>query len=211
MFEVEYKGGNGVVISSAKASVVADPKTSLVGLKDLAVKDRIELATEARFALNDEAAKIVIESPGEYGIADLDISGVAATRHLDTEADPKRSTMYRIDNGEIRIALVGNVFENISDDQLEALGVIDLLILPVGGGGYTLDPTGAAGLTKKISPKAVLPIHYDDSALQYEVPQASLEEFTEKLGAPVEELSKLKLKNAAALPSVLTVYKLARS
>ena len=93
MFEVEYKGANCVVVSTKKASIVVDPKLSLVGLKDASVKDAIELATEARFAINSDDAKLVIEGPGEYGIADFDIKGVAAQRHLDTENDPKLSTM----------------------------------------------------------------------------------------------------------------------
>ena len=211
MFEIEYKGGNGVVISSKKASIIADPKTSLVGIKDLNVKDAIELATEARFALNSADAKLVIEGPGEYGIADFDISGVAAQRHLDAETDPKISTMYRIETGDIRTALIGNIYEKLSEDQLEALGVIDVLIIPVGGGGYTLDATGAATLVRQISPKVVVPVHYADSTLKYEVPQGDLETFVTELGAQVEEAPKLKLKAASALPAALTVYKLARS
>lgn len=211
MFEIEYKGGNSVIISSNKASVVADPKLSVIGLKDLNVKDRVELATEERFALNHEEAKLVIEGPGEYGIGDLDISGIAAQRHLDAADQPKHSTIYRIDNGEMRIALVGNIYEKISEEQLESIGVIDILIIPVGGNGYTLDATGAATLVSQIDPKVVIPVHYDDPALKYEVPQAPVSEFIEKVSAPVEEATKLKIKNAAALPAVLTIYKLARS
>ena len=211
MFEIEYKGGNGVVLSTKKATIVADPKTSLVGLKDLSVKDAIELATEARFAINSDDAKLVIEGPGEYGIADFDIHGVAAQRHLDAETDPKVSTMYRIDNGEIRVALLGNIYEKLSEDQLEDLGIVDIVILPVGGGGYTLDPEGASALVRAIDPKVVVPVHYNDAALKYEVPQAEFDEFVKALGAPVEEVSILKLKNAAALPQTLTIYKLARS
>lgn len=211
MFEIEYKGGNGVVIATKKATIIADPKLSVVGLKDAAVKDAIELATEARFAINSSDAKIVIEGPGEYGIGDLDITGVAAQRHLDTETDPKASTMYRIDNGEIRIALIGNIYEKLSEDQLEGLGVVDVVVIPVGGGGYTLDPTGAAMLVRQLEPKAVVPVHYNDGALRYEVPQAELDEFVKELGAPVEEAAKYKLKSAASLPQVLTIIKVARS
>ena len=43
MLDIEYKGGNGVVISTKKATIVADPKLSVVGLKDLSVKDAIEI------------------------------------------------------------------------------------------------------------------------------------------------------------------------
>lgn len=211
MFEVEYKGANCVVVSTKKASIVVDPKLSLVGLKDASVKDAIELATEARFAINSDDAKLVIEGPGEYGIADFDIKGVAAQRHLDTENDPKLSTMYRIEAGDIRAAVIGNIYEKLSEDQLEQIGIVDVLVLPVGGSGYTLDATGAAALVRQIDPKVVIPVHYADSAISYEVPQSELEVFTAELGAPVEEAAKLKLKNTAALPATLTVIKLARS
>lgn len=211
MFEIEYKGGNGVVLSTKKASVVVDPKLSVVGLKDLSTKDAIELATEARFALNADDAKLNIEGPGEYGVADFDIKGVAAQRHLDTEQDGLASTIYRVEAGDFRVAVVGNIYEKLSEAQLEDIGVIDILILPVGGNGYTLDATGAAGLVRSIDPKAVIPVHYADDALKYEVAQDDLEVFVKELGAPVEETSKYKLKQASALPGVLTVISLARS
>jgi len=209
MFEVEYKGANTVVISTKKGTIVSDPKLSLVGLKDANLKDAIELATEARFAINAENARLVIEGPGEYGIADFDIRGVAAQRHLD--ADGKASTIYRIEAGEIRVALVGNIYEKLSEAQLEELGLIDVLIIPVGGNGYTLDATGAATLTRLIDPKVVVPIHYADPAIKYEVAQDDFETFAKELGGLVEEAPKLKLKTSAALPEALTIYKLART
>ena len=211
MFEIEYKGGNGVVLSTKKATLVSDPNLSVVGLKNLSVKDAIEIATEARFAVNSEDAKLIIEGPGEYGIANFDIHAVAAQRHLDAETEPKLSTIYRIDTGEIRVALIGNIYERLSEDQLEEIGIVDVVIIPVGGGGYTLDPEGATAIVRSIDPKIVVPIHYDESGVNYEVPQASFEEFAKTLGVPVEEAPKLKLKNAAALPATLTIYKLARS
>lgn len=209
MFEIEYKGANCVVISTKKGTIITDPKLSLVGLKDANTKDVIELATEARFALNNENARLNIEGPGEYGIADFDISGIAAKRHLD--ADGKASTIYRIEAGEFRVALLGNIYEKLTEQQLEEIGLIDILIIPVGGNGYTLDATGAANLTRQIDPKIVVPIHYADSAIKYEVPQGDFETFAKELGGTVEEAPKLKLKQAGSLPENLTIYKLARA
>lgn len=211
MFEIEYKGANSVTISTKKGTIVADPKLSLVGLKDASVKDAIEVATEARFALNSENARLCIEGPGEYGIADFDIHGIAAQRHLDSEADPKISTIYRIEAGDFRVALLGNIYEKLTESQLEEIGVIDVLIIPVGGSGYTLDATGATSLTRQIDPKVVVPIHYEDSAIKYEVAQGDFETFAKELGVPVEEAPKLKFKQPSALPDTLTIYKLARS
>lgn len=211
MFDIEYKGGNTIVISSKKGTLVTDPKLSVVGLKDLVIKEAIELATEARFALNSEDARLSIEGPGEYGVANFDIRGVAAQRHLDAESDPFVSTIYRVEVGDTRIAIVGNIYEKLSEEQLEEIGVVDILVIPVGGNGYTLDATGAAALTRSIDPKAVIPVHYADDGVKYEVVQDPLEIFVKELGAPVEETSKYKLKAASGLPAVLTVVNVTRS
>jgi len=211
MFDIEYKGGNTVTIATKNATLVTDPKLSVVGLKDMNVKEAIEVATEPRFALKADNARLHIEGPGEYGVATFDIKGIPAQRHLDTDKEPLLSTIYRIELNDVRIALVGNIYEKLSDEQLEEIGVVDILILPVGGNGYTLDATGAVSLVHKIDPKVVIPVHYADKALSYEVPQDPLELFTKELGAPVEETAKYKIKASSSLPVVLTVVNVTRS
>jgi len=211
MFEIEYKGGNTIILTTKKATVVADPKLSVVGLKDVAIKDAVEIATEPRFATNGTDAKLLIEGPGEYGVADFDIRGIAAQRHLDTESQPLLDTVYRIEIGDVRIGLLGNIYEKLSDDQLEELGPLDILIVPVGGNGYTLDATGAANLVRKIIPKVVVPIHYSDKDLKYEVAQNDLDDFIKDLGAPVETVAKYKAKSSSSIPPSLTVIEITRS
>lgn len=211
MFELEYKGANAVVLSTKSTTVVFDPKLSVVGLKDIKVKNNIEAATEKRFLIEDEAARLIIESPGEYEIGDFAIQGIGAFRHIDTESDEKLSTIYRIEAGDARIAVFGNIAANLTDAQLEAIGVVDIAILPVGGGGYTLDATEAAALVRSIEPKVVIPVHYSDPSVKYEVPQESLEVFTKALNAPVETTAKYKVKSASSLPAALTIVELTRT
>jgi Zn-dependent hydrolase of the beta-lactamase fold-like protein len=211
MFDIEYKGGNAVVIASKKTSLVVDPKVSLLGLKDLKVKDLVEFVTESRFATGKSDAQVIINSPGEYEVGDFTIIGIAATRHIDTPDDEKRSTIYRVECGEVSLGIIGNIAPGLSDEQLESLGVIDILIVPVGGGGYTLDATSAVSIVRAIDPKVVIPVHYRDAALQYEVPQDEVETFIKELGAPVDNVTKFKVKNDSSLPSVLTTVVVARS
>lgn len=211
MFELEYKGGNSLVIASKKTVLTVDPKASLIGLKDLKVKDTVELATEARFCVESPDAAIIIEGPGEYEVGDFTIQGIAATRHIDTPEQEKLSTMYRIESGDVRTALIGNIDPKLSEEQLEAIGVVDVLVLPVGGGGYTLDATSAAAIVRQIEPKVVIPVHYAAAGVAYEVPQDTLEVFVKELGAPVEQVGKAKIKAASALPAVMTVWEVARS
>lgn len=212
MFDIEYKGGNSVVISTKKATLVVDPKLSLIGLKDIPVKDTVELATEARFALNSEGARLRIEGPGEYEINEFSIRGIPATRHIDTSSDEPISTLYRIEIGDVRIGLIGNITPKLSENQLEDLGVLDVLILPVGGNGYTLDATSASTIVRQIDPKVVIPVHYADDTLKYEVPQDVLETFTKELGSPVESVgAKYKIKASSSLPQTLTIIEITRS
>lgn len=210
MFEIEYKGGNGVIISTKGSKLIADPKLSLVGLKDLTVKDAITVATESRF-LSGTDARLIFEGPGEYEVGDFSIRGIAATRHIDTEAVVSGTTLYRIGVGDVHIALIGNIAATLSEEQLEAIGVVDIVIVPVGGGGYTLDGQAAARLVREIDPKVVIPIHYAEEGVRYEVPQDGLKEFVEEMGLSVETVDKFKLKSAAMLPPTLTVIEIKRS
>jgi len=211
MFDIEYKGGNTVVISTKKAKLVTDPKQSLVGLKDMPTKNAIVLATEERFATDSDEAILNISGPGEYEVADFSIRGLPAQRHIDTPDVPAAGTIYRVEIGDVRIGILGNVDAKLSEDQLEGLGVVDVLILPVGGGGYTLDATSAAQVVRTVEAKTVIPVHYADPALKYEVSQDELAVFTKELGAPVESTAKLKVKSHSSLPAVLTVEEITRS
>lgn len=212
MFEIEYKGANTVRISTKQGSVVVDPKLSLVGLKDAAVSDAILLLSEERFKPeNTSAARLVIDSPGEFGVASFDIKGIAAQRHIDSEDEPLQSTIYRVEVGGVRIAVLGNVVKDLSEEQYEEIGMVDVVVVPVGGNGYTLDATDASKIVRQIDPKVVIPVHYADSKLKYEVPQDSLDEFTKELGAPVETVGKYKLKQASQLPPVMTIVVVERS
>ena len=211
MFEIEYKGANCVIINTKKTRLVIDPKLSIVGLTDIMTKESVELATEERFAVNNPESTLVIDSPGEYGVGDLHISGFPAQRHIDSEKETKQATVYRIEIGDARIGLLGNIFGKLSDDQLEQIGLLDILIIPVGGNGYTLDAKSAVELVHAIDPKVVIPVHYDDPGIKYEVPQDSLNSFVSELGVATETMAKYKVKQMPFAPDSLTVIELTRS
>ncbi len=212
MFEIEYLGGNALKISSKGAVIVIDGKRSVFGGKDVVVSGGVSLGTEARTMATSTDFKLSVSGPGEYEVGDVMIKGIAAKQHLDDPTGPERdSTMYSLMLGGERLAVLGNIWGELSDKQLEALGVVDILVLPVGGHGYTLDADEAIKLIGQIDPKLVIPVHYAAPGLNYEVAQDGLEEFVTKLKAPVVEEKTLKIKSGAVLPAALEVHKLAIS
>ncbi|HET6622402.1 MAG TPA: MBL fold metallo-hydrolase [Candidatus Saccharimonadales bacterium] len=206
--EIEYKGGNAVVISTKKLDVLIDPKLSQLGLKDVTSKHGCVVATQAEFVPKDTAGSVVIDGPGEYEVDDISINGVAAERMIDHDGS-KQSTIYRVATSDVTVAVIGHSSCPLSEQQLETLSVVDIVVVPVGGNGYTLNANQAVEVVRQLEPKVVIPTHYADKAAKYEVPQDELELFTRELAADVQELPKLKIKNCQ-LPEVLTVYKLTR-
>lgn len=213
MFEIEYKGGNSVVITTKARQLWIDPNMTSLGLKLPNIKNGVQLTTEPRFVIDQKSDdELVLSLPGEYEVGPFSIRGIAAKTHTAGDDVDKKSTLYHIDIGDIRIGLIGNVDADVDEDQLETIGVVDILILPVGGGGYTLDSTAAVALVRQIEPAVVIPVHYADKGISYPVPQEDIELFIKELNpSAVETAAKLKVKSAASLPQTLTLYQLERS
>jgi L-ascorbate metabolism protein UlaG (beta-lactamase superfamily) len=206
--DIEYKGANCVLLSTRNETVVVDPKLSLVGLRDVTIKSGVTIATQHDFATPVED-QLLVDGPGEYETMNVAIKGIAAERMIDHDKS-KQATMYRIDMGDVVVAVIGHVATPLTEDQLEQLGIIDIAIVPIGGSGYTLDAHQAVTVVKELNPKVVIPTHYADKAIKYEVPQMDLEAFVKELGADLETTPKFKIKNGA-LPDKLTIVEITRT
>lgn len=190
--ELQYYGANCIRIVTKKAAIVIDDNLSERGLKSVTKPGDIALFTGAHKQPSADV-KLVIDCPGEYEVSDTSIQGVGARAHMDE--DGLATTMYKVIGEDIRLVVLGHIYPDLSDAQLEALGTVDVLIVPVGGSGYTLDPIGAAKIIKKIEPKLIIPTHFDDKAIKYEVPQTSLEEALKVIAIePKETVPKIKIK-----------------
>ena len=191
--DIQYFGGNCVRLSNKKATIVIDDNLAAIGGKSVAKAGDICLytSTPESAAAN---SKITIDGPGEFEVSNISIQGVAAKAHVDQSGT--NATIYKIVTDDLRIAIIGHVYPNLSNTQLEVLGTIDVLCIPVGGNGYTLDPVGALKLIKDIEPKLIIPTHYDDKDLSYPVPQQSLEDALKGLMMePAETVAKIKAKH----------------
>ena len=190
--EIRYYGANCIKIASKKCNIVVDDtlkeKTnSPTTDKDIVLKTNKEL----KYA---EGGSFIIQSAGEYEVSEVSVTGIASKLHFD---ESKTSIIYSIHVGGFSIAIIGHTVGDLSDQQLEKLGVVDILVIPVGGNGYTIDTVAAIKLIKEIEPKIVIPTHYQDAKISYEVEQAPLEEFLKSYGVTdTEAIEVLKLKDS---------------
>lgn len=205
--ELQFYGANCVRIVTKKAAVTIDDNLASLGLKSVTKPNDIALYTTRSEGHPD--AQLTIDCAGEYEASGVSVQGVPARAHMD-EAGLFTATMFKLDVDDIRVAVVGHIHPDLTDDELEELGTVDVLIVPVGGAGFTLDPIGALKVIKAIEPKIIIPTHYADKAIAYEVPQTTLEEALKGLAMEVAETApKLKLKSAE-LPEVMKLVVLER-
>jgi len=191
--ELSFYGANCLVLSSKDSRVVVDDTLASLGGKTVVKEGDIALYTHTA-PDNLPNTKLTIAQPGEYEVANVSITGIPARAHMD-EAGTKSATMYKVVAGDVTFLFTGHVYPQLSENQLERIGLVDIMVVPVGGNGYTLDGVGALKLIKDIEPKVVVPTHYDDTKLNYEMPQQTLEQALQAIGMEVKEkVPKLKLK-----------------
>ncbi|PID30749.1 Zn-dependent hydrolase [Candidatus Saccharibacteria bacterium] len=195
--DIQFYGANCVVITTKQVRIVCDDTLASLGAKSVTREGDVCLFTAA----HPDAvagAKMTIDMAGEYETSGINIRGMQARAHVDTEQE-RTATMYKLTIGDTRVLVAGHIYPKLSESKLEEIGLVDVLVVPVGGNGYTLDPEGALRVVKAIEPKVFIPTHYADSALKYEVPQQPLQDALKVFGMePKETTAKFQLKPSDA-------------
>jgi L-ascorbate metabolism protein UlaG (beta-lactamase superfamily) len=189
--DLQFYGANCVSFTRKNVRIVIDDNLADLGAKSITKEDDIVLFTGAH---GDVKSRLTIDGPGEYEVSDISIVGIAARSHLD-EVGSISSTMYKLVSNDFNVLVTGHIYPEINESLLELIGTVDVLMIPVGGNGYTLDPIGALKVIKDIEPKLVIPTHYNDKSLRYPVPQIDLETALKEMSMePRERVSKLRVK-----------------
>ncbi len=145
----------------------------------------------------------LVTSPGEYEIGGALIMGIA-TFH-DGEKGKKRgkNTVYLIEADEISVCHLGDLGHALPTEQVEELGNVDVLLLPVGGVS-TINASMAVEVVRQLEPRVVIPMHYKTEALTWEL--EPVERFLKEMGVEqVDPRPKLSL-GKTSLPASTQVF-----
>jgi len=120
---------------------------------------------------NIQAAKgqpFVIKGAGRHGISGLEFRGVASYHDSDEGRKRGKNTIFCFALDSIRICHLGDLGHLLSKAQVDAIGPVDLLFLPVGG-IYTLGARCAETVMGQLRPAVTVPMHYSTKALCFEL------------------------------------------
>jgi L-ascorbate metabolism protein UlaG (beta-lactamase superfamily) len=133
---------------------------------------------------------------------------VAIASEHDDVAGTKRgpNTIFVFELGGVRVAHFGDFGQRaLRDEQAAAIGALDLLLVPIGG-GPTLDAEQAAQVVERLRPRWIVPMHYRTHRVDWlEPPDAFLERMANVVRLPTTEFDTTELPGDAPLTIVPAV------
>ena len=110
----------------------------------------------------------LVTGPGEYEISGVLIIGIR-TFHDDVKGEKRgKNTVYLMEVDEVSVCHLGDLGHTLTAEQVEELGDIDVLLLPVGGIS-TINASTAAQVVRQLEPKIIIPMHYKTPAISREL------------------------------------------
>ncbi len=155
------------IAERGRASVVTDPFDESLGYEVPKLKaDIVTISHLAPGHSNMQAVKgsgHIVEGPGEYEIGGVFVIGVATFDAR--QASPRRNVVYVLDYDSLTVAHLGDLDHVPNQSMIDALGPIDIALIPVGGGSG-LSSSQAAEVISLLEPSIVVPMHYRTEALR---------------------------------------------
>lgn len=204
--EISWLGHSCFRVRTTNAIVLMDPFAKLPGLDMGRVRADIVTVSHEHpghsnvAGVKGEPQPKVISGPGEYEISGLFITGVRTYHDAERGARLGRNTVYLIEGEGMVLAHMGDLGHALTEEQVDLMSNVDILLLPVGGGN-SLGPAQAAEVMAQVEPSIVIPMHYRTSEAQQGL--ESVDRFCKEVGLtdwqPLDKLTIRKSELAETL------------
>ncbi len=199
--QIKYLGHASFLIKTKTAKVITDPyDPKTVGLKFTKQDADIVTVSHGHSDHNQHqqvtGTPLVIDLPGEYEKNGVRVFGFNSFHDKNQGKDRGENTLYKFEAEDISILHCGDLGHTFSDELLDEIGDVDILMIPVGG-HFTIDAADAVEIIKAVDPSIVIPMHYNHKDLNQDTFKviAPLDDFLKKYGANgVEPVDQLTLK-----------------
>jgi len=204
--EITWLGHSCFSIKGSHATVITDPYSPELGYS--LGKPTAHIVTVSHqhpghcYVQGVGGEPRLVAGPGEYEIRGVLIIGIATFHDKVGGKERGKNTVYLTEVDEISVCHLGDLGHVLTAAQVEELGNVDVLLLPVGGVSTITAPM-AAEVVRQLEPKVVVPMHYKTPALNKEL--EPVDRFLKEMG--IEQLTpqpKLSL-TRSSLPDSMQV------
>ncbi len=187
---ISWYGHSCFKIQSGEIVVFTDPFSKEIGLTPPRSQAHIVTISHNHFDHNNVEAisgnPLIINGPGEYETKGVNIRGIFSYHDDKLGKERGTNTIYVIEIEGIKICHLGDLGQKkLTDEQLEQIDEVDILMVPVGGEA-TLDAEEAVEIINQIEPRLVIPMHYKIPGLNLKF--AGVEAFLKEMGITKPEI-----------------------
>jgi len=189
--EITYYGHSTFKLKGKSGTVVTDPFLPEVGWSlptlsaDLVTVSHDHFDHNAAQKVNGTARRpqpFIVSQPGEYEVGGISVFGTLSYHDNVKGAERGVNTIQTIIIDDVRICHLGDLGHELTSQQLDEIGVVDVLLCPVGG-TFTIDPKLAIKTIQQIEPSYAIPMHYKTAQHSEKLSQLlTLEEFLKEYG-----------------------------
>ncbi|KHO61776.1 beta-lactamase [Thermoanaerobacter sp. YS13] len=170
---IKWLGHACFKLTSEKGTViVTDPFDESVGYPMPNVKADIVTSSHSHFDHNYfKAVKgnfDIVDTVGEHNIKGINIKGVNTFHDDEHGAKRGKNIVFVFDIDGIRVCHMGDLGHVLTEKQVEEIGPVDVLLIPVGG-YYTIDAKQAVEVMNQLKPKITIPMHYKTEFINFPI------------------------------------------
>jgi len=197
-------------------NIVTDPFSENIGLRLPKLEADILLVSHQHHDHNNIKAvsapangvtPFLISGPGEYEIKNIFIQGIYSW-HDDKEGEERgENTIYTIEAEDLKLCHLGDFGQKeLTEEQLEKIGEIDILMIPIGG-VYTISARETLKIMSQLEPKIIIPMHYQIPKLNIKLD--GLDKFLKTVGIKsITPENKLTIKKKDISPEEVKIIAL---
>lgn len=199
--EITWYGHACFRLKDRNISVVTDPYDKTLGLP--LPRPKADIVTISHpvphhnYIAGVKGEFKVIDSPGEYEIGGVFVNGihlVAPKKKGSNATAAAQNNIFVFYMDDLAICHLGDLSDVPTQNQVEDMGSIDVLLVPVGGQN-ALSAAQAAEVISLIEPQIVVPMHYSLPGLTVKLD--SVDKFLKEMGlTKADPIDTLKLTKA---------------
>ena len=200
--EIVWLGHSCFRLRAREAAIVTDPCPKSIGYS--IGRPTADIVTVSHEHTGHNAVEAVagsprvVRGPGEYEIAGVLLTGIRTYHDNQKGAEQGANTAFIVDAENLRLCHLGDLGHQPTPEQVEIIGAVDILLVPVGGGN-TLGAAAAAETVSLLEPKLVIPMHYATPATTLKLDP--LDRFLKEMGASADLTTQPRLSvSHSALP-----------
>lgn len=111
-------------------------------------------------------------------VREIKINGIDSFHDESNGSERGSNMIFSFNMDGIDICFLGDLGHQLSSEQIDAIGNVNLLLVPVGG-TFTVDADGAIKLIEALKPDLVIPMHYKTAKCN--LPIGEVEDFLGKM------------------------------